>query len=99
MRSWGHPKSIWTYVNGADWQRTEVSTSEDGRATVRAEWVNRRQEQRTFAPGDRLLYLSRRCLSQIEIQRHLWEMHSEKSLRLDVEVHQLDAVRPDEEED
>ena len=32
--SWGHPDSVWTSVNGADWQRTEVSTSEDRRAIV-----------------------------------------------------------------
>ena len=35
----------------------------------------------------------------MEIQKNLWEIRRAKPLRLDGGVHQLDAVRPDEEED
>ena len=45
-RSWGHPESVWTSVSGHDWQKTEVSTLEDGSAVIQAAWTNRRPEAR-----------------------------------------------------
>ena len=73
--------------------------SEDGSAVIQAAWTNRRPEARTVLPGDRLLYISRKCPSPDEIQRHLQEVHHVKPQHPDGGVHQLDAVRPDEEED
>ena len=75
-RSWGHPEGVWTSVNGADWQKTEVSTLEDGSAVIQAAWTNRRPEARTVLPGDRLLYISRKCPSPSDIQTHLQEARS-----------------------
>ena len=67
-RSWGHPESVWTSVTGQEWQRTEVSTLEDGSAVIQAAWTNRRSEARTVLPGDRLLYISRCCPRPSDVQ-------------------------------
>ena len=73
--------------------------SEEGSAVIRAAWTNRRPEARTVLPGDRLLYISRKCPSPTNIQRHLRGAQCEEPWRPDGGVRQLDAVRPDEEED
>merc|ERR1712240_862856 len=61
--------------------------------------TNRRPEARTVLPGDRLLYISRKCPSPSDIQTHLQEAQYKEPRRPDGGCHQLDAVRPDEEED
>ena len=51
-------------------------------------------------PGDHLMYISLQCPSQVEIQRHLWEIGGGGSA--DVQgrgVHQLNAVGPEKEEE
>ena len=72
---------------------------EDGSAVIQAAWTNRRPEARTVLPGDRLLYISRKCPSPSDIQTHLQEARYKEPRRPDGGCHQLDAVRPDEEED
>ena len=98
-RSWGHPESVWTSVSGQEWQKTEVSTLEDGSAVIQAAWTNRRPEARTVLPGDRLLYISRCCPRPSDVQTHLQEARFKEPRRPGGGCHQLDVVRPDEEED